>query len=87
MPCPHCATTATAELPRRTALGYRTFRCRACGRGCNERTGTPYNHLQYPTDLVLLVVLWRLHYKLSLRACLESHYRAKRTSMRWIIAT
>jgi len=23
--------------------------------------------LQYPTDLVLLVVLWRLRYKLSLR--------------------
>ncbi len=29
MPCPHGAASATAELPRRTALGYRTFRCRA----------------------------------------------------------
>jgi len=37
----------------------------------NERTGTPYNHLQYPTDLVLLVVLWRLRYKLSLRDLAE----------------
>jgi len=26
VPCPHCAATATAEQPRRTALGYRTFR-------------------------------------------------------------
>ena len=67
MPCPHCAATMTTEQPRRTALGYRTFRCRACRRVFNERTGTPYNHLQYPTDLVLLVVLWRLRYKLSLR--------------------
>ncbi len=25
-----------------------------------ERTGTPYNWLQHPTDIVLLVVLWRL---------------------------
>ena len=39
----------------RTALGYRTFRCQACGRGFNERSGTPFNHLQYPTDVVLLV--------------------------------
>jgi len=62
--CPHCAATATTVQSRRTALGYRTFRC---GRTCNERTGSPYNHLQYPTDLVLLVVLWRLRDKRSLR--------------------
>lgn len=29
--------------------------------------GLPYNHLQYPTDLVLLVVLWRLRDRLSRR--------------------
>jgi putative transposase len=71
VPCPHCAATATVEQRRRTALGYRTFRCPACGRLSNERTDTPYNHLQYPTDLVLLVVLWRLRYKLSLRDLAE----------------
>ena len=71
MPCPSCAATAATEQPRRTALGYRTFRCQACRRVFNERTGTPYNHLQYPTDLVLLVVLWRLRYKLSLRDLAE----------------
>ncbi len=71
VPCPHCAATTTTEQARRTALGYRTFRCRACGRFCNERTGTPYNALQYPTDVVLLVVLWRLRYKLSLRDVAE----------------
>jgi len=71
VPCPHCATTATTEQARRTALGYRTFRCGRCRRIFNERTGSPYNHLQYPTDLVLLVVLWRLRYKLSLRDLAE----------------
>ncbi|MDP9371249.1 MAG: IS6 family transposase [Chloroflexota bacterium] len=71
MPCPHCAASTTTEQPRRTALGYRTFRCRACRRAFNERTGTPFNHLQYPTDVVLLVVLWRLRYKLSLRDLAE----------------
>ena len=71
MPCPCCAATATAEEPRRTALGYRTFRCRRCGRVFNERTGTSFNHLHMPTDVVLLVVLWRLRYKLSLRDLAE----------------
>jgi len=36
-----------------------------------SRTGTPFNHLQFPTDIVLLVVLWRLRYKLSLRDLAE----------------
>jgi len=71
MPCPHCAVMTTAELPRRTALGYRTFRCPRCRRIFNERTGTPFNQVQAPTDVVLLVVLWRLRYKLSLRDVAE----------------
>lgn len=41
--------------------GYRMFRCRTCRRTCNERTGTPYNHLQVPTDIAVLVVLWRFY--------------------------
>ena len=71
MPCPHCAATTTAKRAKRTSLGYRTFRCRACRRTFNERTGTPFNYLEYPIDLVLLVVLWRLRYKLSLRDLAE----------------
>jgi putative transposase len=71
VPCPHCAAIATIAQVRRTTLGYRTFRCQSCRRIFNEGTGTPYNHLQYPTDLVLLVVLWRLRYKLSLRDLAE----------------
>ncbi len=31
----------------------------------------PFNYLEYPTDIVLLVVLWRLRYKLSLRDLAE----------------
>jgi putative transposase len=71
MICPHCQSTATIERPDRTKLGYRRFRCRTCKRGFNERTGTPYNRLQYPTDVVCLVVLWRFRYKLSLRDLAE----------------
>ena len=32
-----------------------------------ERSGTPFNDLRVPTDIVFLVVLWRLRYPLSLR--------------------
>ncbi len=71
MPRPHCAATATAAQLRRTARGSRTFRCRACRRIGDARTGTPYNHWRYPTDLVLLVVPWRLRDKLRLRDLAE----------------
>ena len=65
--CPRCGSSETSRRRRRTSLGYRTFGCRACGSVFNERTGTPFNELQYPTDVVLLAVLWRLRYKLSFR--------------------
>src|SRR6266581_435583 len=71
MNCPHCTSQSTKELNKKTALGYRTFRCSACHSTFNERTGTPFNFLEYPTDIVLLVVLWRLRYKLSLRDLAE----------------
>jgi len=71
MGCPYCQGDTTQELQRATALGYRLFRCRLCRRTFNERTGTPFNHLQVPTDIALLVVLWRLRYKLSLRDLAE----------------
>ena len=43
------------------------FRCRVCGKQWNERTGTELNRAQYPSDVIALVVLWRLRYKVSLR--------------------
>ena len=52
-------------------MGYRRFSCRSCRRRFNERTGTPFNDLQFPTDIVLLAVLWRLRYKLGLRDVAE----------------
>ena len=57
MACPDCASTATTRRKGRTALGYERFRCRACRRRFNERTGTPFNDLRYPTDMVLVAVL------------------------------
>src|SRR5688500_2835590 len=48
MRCPHCESADTSERRERTALGYRRFRCPTCKREFNERTGTRFNHLQYP---------------------------------------
>ena len=47
------------------------FRCRACRRTHNERTGPPFNHLQVPADVAVLAVLWRLQDKVSLRNVAE----------------
>src|SRR5262249_61214362 len=63
---PHCESSASTERRDRTELGYRRFQCRACHREFHERTGTGFNHLQYPTDVVCLVVLWRGSHKIWL---------------------
>src|SRR4051794_25760679 len=67
MRCLECGSEAVTERPERTAQGYRRFRCRACGKQFNERSDTLLNRAQYPSDVIALVVLWRLRYKLSLR--------------------
>jgi transposase-like protein len=71
MQCPRCQSLQTNECSERPELGYRRFRCRGCQREFNEHTDTPFNRLQYPSDIVCLVVLWRLRYKLSLRDLAE----------------
>src|SRR5689334_16761947 len=60
MECVDCGSAATSERWDRTAQGYRRFRCRDCGREFNERSGGLLNRTQYPSDVIALVVLWRL---------------------------
>ena len=67
MRCIGCGSAAVTQRRERTAQGCRRFRCRACGKQWNERTGTVLSRAQYPSDVIALVVLWRLRYKLSLR--------------------
>ena len=71
MVCPHCQSPRLQQLNRRTELGYAVFRCGSCRRKCNERTDTPFNYLELPTDIVFEIVLCRLRYKLSLRNVAE----------------
>ena len=71
MDCPHWQSPSTSEREGRTVHGFGRFRCRDCGRRFNERTGTALNRVQVPTDIMFLVVFWRLRYKLSLRDLAE----------------
>src|ERR1700720_471824 len=71
MRCPACRSTAIRYRSERTAQGYRRFRCGDCGKQFNERSAGLLNRAQYPSDVIALVVLWRLRYKLSLRDLAE----------------
>src|SRR4051794_21892902 len=66
--CIGYGSTAVSERSERTAQGYRRFRCGACGKQFNERSAVSLNRTQYPSDIIALVVLWRLRYKLALQA-------------------
>jgi putative transposase len=57
MNCPDCAAITTRKRSKKTKLGYTTFFCPHCLWTFNERTGTPFNYLEFPTDIVLLAVL------------------------------
>lgn len=71
MPCPRCRSQSTTKRTARTSLGYKIYYCRQCKHRFNERTGQLFNNLQFPTDVVLMAVLWRLRYKLGFRDVAE----------------
>ena len=61
--CLHCDSSATTERSDVTTRGYRRFRCRNCGHNVNEWTGSIFNCLHYPPDVICLVVLWRVRHE------------------------
>ena len=71
MQCVACGSSAVSERSEHTVQGYRRFRCRVCGKQFNERSDGLLNRTRYPSDVMALVVLWRLRYKLSLRDLTE----------------
>jgi putative transposase len=79
MRCPRCESERIGERSERTAQGYRRFRCRACGKQVNGRTGGLLNRTRYPSDVIALVVLRRLRYRLSPRDLAEMFLLARGT--------
>ena len=57
MNCPHCKSESFNKKGH-TSLGYHAFQCKRCSVKYNERTGTLYNFLTYPTDIVIQAVRW-----------------------------
>ncbi|EDX82823.1 hypothetical protein S7335_1126 [Synechococcus sp. PCC 7335] len=71
MDCPHCHSPHISQLQRKTHLGYTMFRCKRCRRTFNQRTDTPFNFVEVPTDIIFQVLLCRVRYKLSYRDVAE----------------
>jgi putative transposase len=79
--CPFCKNEKAHLRKKLTKLGYKTFYCGKCDLTycdfiyCdltyNERTGTPFNYLSIPPDVLFLILFYRLRYKLSLRDIVE----------------
>lgn len=62
-----CGSATVTGRPERTVCGYTRFRCRTCGKQPNGRSGAVLNRMQYPSDVITLVVLWRVRDKLAFR--------------------
>ena len=56
MDCPHCQSNNVRLCQQKTALGYLQCRCRDCHKQFNERTGTAFNYIQYPNEVVMMAV-------------------------------
>ena len=71
MNCPHCDSRSTRQRHTNTSLGYQQFYCGGCSKQFNERTGTTLNFIEYPTEVVMLVVYHYVRFKLSLDDVVE----------------
>jgi len=71
MNCPHCDSKFTRLLRQKTVLSYEQYRCHGCGKQFNERTGTALNFIEYPTEVVMMVVHYYYRFKVSLDDVVE----------------
>jgi putative transposase len=71
MSCPHCQSKNIRKIKKKTVLGYEQYRCYACGKQYNERTGTKLNFIEYPTEVVMIAVHYYYHFKVSLDDVVE----------------
>jgi hypothetical protein len=62
MPCLRYQSAAMIEHPDCNELGYHRFRGYSCKRVIDSCTGTLFKGLQYPMDLVCLVVFRRVRH-------------------------
>ena len=88
MKCTSCNSSNLLKRKAQTRQGMNQYQCRCCGQYFNERSSTPYNHTQYPTDIITMVVFFYYRYKLSLVditeiMALRNVYLSHETVRRW----
>ena len=71
MQCPHCESMNTRHCKSETVLGYRQFRCRSCNSQYNERTGTSYNKIHYPIEVITFTLYLYYRFRNSLDDAVE----------------
>lgn len=64
MNCPDCQSEDIFERSGLTELSYIRYEFRSCYRRFNERPGTPFNFIAYPTEIVLLMIFHVIRYRL-----------------------
>ena len=71
MDCPYCKSVKIRKYPSKTNLNYQKYLCRDCNRQYNERTGTLFNFIEYPTEIVMMTVYYYYRFKVSLDDVVE----------------
>ncbi len=67
MNCVCWGSAAVTKRPEVTARGYRRFRCRACGRQFNQRSGGVLNRTCLPSNVIAFMVFCQLRCRPTLR--------------------
>ena len=62
--CPHCSSISTHKDGRGRTRKQR-YRCSACRRSFNNRTGTPFTNHRWLRDVIVMAVRWYFSYRLS----------------------
>jgi len=71
MNCPHCESSNPYLCTTQTQLGYLQYRCRTCVQQYNERTGTPFNFIEYPNEVIMMAIHYYYRFKVSLDDVVE----------------
>jgi len=66
MNCPQYQSKNTIKRKKKTVLGYLQSHCRDCCKQFNERSGTKFNFIEYPTKVVRMAVHYYYRFKVSL---------------------
>lgn len=89
MNCPHCKHERSKQLKYTTTLGYQQYRCRGCQKQFNERTGTAFNFIEYPTEVVMMALHYYFRFKVSLDdvvllMAIRGFYMSHQTLHNWV---